>query len=570
MTRAWPRSPGTSAARGWPTRSSTIAVSRWGKADILVNDAASYPDGTLLEMPADAWERVFSVNVTGTFMMTQAFARHCVGRGARDAAVVSISTGSARSPRPAGAAYSASKAAVETMSKVFAMELGPHGIRVNVVSPGYIDVRGWSDAYPDRAPEETARGAGPLDPARPGRPPAGHRQRGALPGVPRRGPHHRHGAGGGRRLQRGPVLPARPRREGAAAVTAGSEVPAAEAAAGADVPIIETVQVAKHFSAGRDALGRTRPSLKAVDGVSLTIRRGETLALVGETGSGKTTFGRLLLGLYRPTSGDIRYRGVSILDRKSETARAVRRQVQGVFQDPYSSLNPTMTIGQSLTEVLKVHHVVGRKERADRVAELLRTVGLSTAQAARRPHAFSGGERQRVGIARALAVEPEVVIADEPLSALDVSIQAQVLNLMIRLQEERGLTYLFVTHDLDVARHISQRTAVLYLGRVVEQAPTEAIFAEPLHPYTQALVRAAPRLTTHRKAIKPALTGDIPNAIERPSGCHFHPRCPMAMPVCREREPALIQLPGGRSVTCHLHDPEVMAQDRARSGNPVR
>ena len=351
-------------------------------------------------------------------------------------------------------------------------------------------------------------------------------------------------------------------------MTAGSEVPAAEAAAGADVPIIETVQVAKHFSAGRDAMGRNRPSLKAVDGVSLTIRRGETLALVGETGSGKTTFGRLLLGLYRPTSGDIRYRGVSILDRKSETARAVRRQVQGVFQDPYSSLNPTMTIGQSLTEVLKVHHVVGRKERADRVAELLRTVGLSTAQAARRPHAFSGGERQRVGIARALAVEPEVVIADEPLSALDVSIQAQVLNLMIRLQEERGLTYLFVTHDLDVARHISQRTAVLYLGRVVEQAPTEAIFAEPLHPYTQALVRAAPRLTAHRKAIKPALTGDIPNAIERPSGCHFHPRCPMAMPVCREREPALIQLPGGRSVTCHLHDPEVMAQDRAGQETP--
>jgi peptide/nickel transport system ATP-binding protein len=351
-------------------------------------------------------------------------------------------------------------------------------------------------------------------------------------------------------------------------VTAASPVPAAEAGRDAEVPIIETLEVAKHFSAGRDAMGRTRPTLKAVDGVSLTIRRGQTLALVGETGSGKTTFGRLLLGLYKPTSGDIRYRGQSILDRKSETARAVRRQVQGVFQDPYSSLNPTMTIGQSLTEVLKVHHVVNRSGRADRVAELLQTVGLSTAQAARRPHAFSGGERQRVGIARALAVEPEVVIADEPLSALDVSIQAQVLNLMIRLQEERGLTYLFVTHDLDVARHISQRTAVLYLGRVVEQAPTEAIFAEPLHPYTQALVRAAPRLTTQRKTVKPALTGDIPNAIERPSGCHFHPRCPMAMPVCREREPALIQLPGGRSVTCHLHDPDVMTADHSGSETP--
>jgi oligopeptide/dipeptide ABC transporter ATP-binding protein len=191
------------------------------------------------------------------------------------------------------------------------------------------------------------------------------------------------------------------------------------------------------------------------------------------------------------------------------------------------------------------------------VDELLTTVGLSPAQAGRRPHAFSGGERQRIGIARALAVEPEVVIADEPLSALDVSIQAQVLNLMIRLQDERGLTYLFVTHDLDVARHISQRTAVLYLGRVVEVAPTAEIFAEPLHPYTAALVRAAPRVTTKRKTIKPALTGDLPNALDRPAGCHFHPRCPMAMDVCRVREPALLQLGGGRTVACHLHDPEL-------------
>jgi oligopeptide/dipeptide ABC transporter ATP-binding protein len=327
----------------------------------------------------------------------------------------------------------------------------------------------------------------------------------------------------------------------------------------ADGPIIETLDVAKHFSAGARVPGQGRgskPTLKAVDGVSLAIRRGQTLALVGETGSGKTTFGRLLLGLYRPTSGDIRYRGTSILDRKSQAARDVRRQVQGVFQDPYSSLNPAMTIGQSLAEVLKVHRVVDRRERTERVAELLSTVGLSAAQADRRPYAFSGGERQRIGIARALAVQPEVVIADEPLSALDVSIQAQVLNLMIRLQEERGLTYLFVTHDLDIARLISQRTAVLYLGRVIEQGPTEAVFAEPLHPYTQALVRAAPRLTTRRKTTKPALPGDIPNAIDRPSGCHFHPRCPMAMPVCREREPAVVRLDGGRSVSCHLYGPD--------------
>jgi oligopeptide transport system ATP-binding protein len=329
--------------------------------------------------------------------------------------------------------------------------------------------------------------------------------------------------------------------------------------ADSDAPIIQTVDVSRHFSVGHGRVGRHRPVLKAVDGVSLEIRGGETLALVGETGSGKTTFGRLLLGLYKPTSGDILYRGSSILDQRGAAAKVVRRSIQGVFQDPYSSLNPTMTVGQSLAEVLKVHKVAGRQDRPGLVAELLQTVGLSPAQAARRPQAFSGGERQRVGIARALAARPEIVIADEPLSALDVSIQAQVLNLLIALQAERGLTYLFVTHDLDVAKHISQRTAVLYLGRVVEYAPTAEIFAEPLHPYTEALVKAAPKLTTQRKTIKPALTGDIPNAIERPSGCHFHPRCPMAMPICSEREPRLLQLADNRTVACHLHDSELMA-----------
>jgi oligopeptide/dipeptide ABC transporter ATP-binding protein len=329
-------------------------------------------------------------------------------------------------------------------------------------------------------------------------------------------------------------------------------------AADSDTPIISTVNVSRYFSVGHGGVGRGRPVLKAIDGVSLDIRRGQTLALVGETGSGKTTFGRLLLGLYTPTSGDIRYEGESIVGARGDRAKAIRRNIQGVFQDPYSSLNPTMTVGQSLAEVLKVHKVGDRSQRQDLVAELLKTVGLSPAQAARRPQAFSGGERQRVGIARALAARPEVVIADEPLSALDVSIQAQVLNLLISLQEERGLTYLFVTHDLDVAKHISQRTAVLYLGRVVEYAPTAEIFTEPLHPYTQALVRAAPKLTTQRKTIKPALTGDIPNAIERPSGCHFHPRCPLAMPICSEREPRLLQLSDSRTVACHLHDSELM------------
>lgn len=262
------------------------------------------------------------------------------------------------------------------------------------------------------------------------------------------------------------------------------------AGSAAEVPIIETRDVSRHFSAGRAATGRSRATLKAVDGVSLAIRRGETLALVGETGSGKTTFGRLLLGLYRPTSGDILYQGQSILDRKGQAARAVRRQIQGVFQDPYSSLNPTMTVGQSLAEVLKVHRVVGRQDRAQKVAELLETVGLSPAQASRRPLAFSGGERQRVGIARALAVSPDIVIADEPLSALDVSIQAQVLNLMIKLQDERGLTYLFVTHDLDVARHINGRPLPGQGGRVRAHDQHFRPAAAPLYP--GACARGAP------------------------------------------------------------------------------
>jgi oligopeptide/dipeptide ABC transporter ATP-binding protein len=347
--------------------------------------------------------------------------------------------------------------------------------------------------------------------------------------------------------------------EAETAVTAGQN----GSAEADEVPIIETREVTRYFSVGRGSVGRGKTTLKAVDGVSLSISRGETLALVGETGSGKTTFGRLLLGLYKPTGGDILFRGSSMLDPRGDTARSARRHIQGVFQDPYSSLNPTMTVGQALGEVLKVHNIASRRERQETVSELMRTVGLSSAQAARRPQAFSGGERQRIGIARALAARPEVIIADEPLSALDVSIQAQVLNLLIDLQEQQQLTYLFVTHDLDVAKHISQRTAVMYLGRVVEYAPTTEIFAEPLHPYTQALVKAAPRVSTQRKTIKPALTGDIPNAIERPAGCHFHPRCPFAMPVCPEVEPQLLPTPGGRSVACHLHHPAVSSDTAA-------
>jgi oligopeptide/dipeptide ABC transporter ATP-binding protein len=291
--------------------------------------------------------------------------------------------------------------------------------------------------------------------------------------------------------------------------------------------------------------------LHAVDHVTLSVRRGETLALVGETGSGKTTLGRLVLRLYRPTSGDLLYRGSSLRALSRSDDAAFRKTVQMIFQDPYSSLNPTMTVGAVLSEVLRFHEICHDAEVTERVAELLRTVGLRPDMASRKPHEFSGGQRQRIGIARALAVGPEMIVADEPLSALDVSIQAQVLNLLVRLQDEQQLTYLFITPDLEVARHLSQRVAVMYLGRVVELGPTEELFARPLHPYTRALVAATPRLGEGRRRRPAAVRGDLPNAIDRPSGCHFHPRCPFAVDVCRSETPALVTVAEGRDVACH-------------------
>ena len=322
-------------------------------------------------------------------------------------------------------------------------------------------------------------------------------------------------------------------------------------------PLLEARHVSKSFVLAdgfvRRLRGRAAETLTAVDDVSLTVDKGETVALVGESGCGKSTFGRLLLRLYEPTGGEILHNGVNILKSDARATRELRTKIQVVFQDPYSSLNPTMTVGRAIEEVLSVHNVCAPEKRRARVGELLEMVGLAPDMAARRPHQFSGGQRQRVGIARALAVEPDFIVADEAVSALDVSVQAQVLNLMMRLQEELGLTYLFIAHNLGVVKHISQRVAVMYLGRIVEVGPTDELFDAPLHPYTQALLRAVPKPVPRRKELTPALAGDPPNPIDRPRGCHFHPRCPHAMPICREEYPTVRAVSPGRTVACHLY-----------------
>jgi len=322
-------------------------------------------------------------------------------------------------------------------------------------------------------------------------------------------------------------------------------------------PLLEARHVSKTFVLADGFVwrlrGRAPVTLTAVDDVSLTAYRGETVALVGESGCGKSTFGRLLLRLHEPTAGEILHNGVNILKHDARATRELRTKIQVVFQDPYSSLNPTMTVGRAITEVLSVHNVRPPEQRRERVGELLEMVGLAPDMAERRPHQFSGGQRQRVGIARALAVEPDFIVADEAVSALDVSVQAQVLNLMMRLQEELGLTYLFIAHNLGVVKHISQRVAVMYLGKIVEVAPTDELFDTPLHPYTQALLRAVPKPVPRRKEPVPALAGDPPNPINRPRGCHFHPRCPHAMPICRDEYPVLRTVSPGRTVACHLY-----------------
>jgi oligopeptide transport system ATP-binding protein len=326
----------------------------------------------------------------------------------------------------------------------------------------------------------------------------------------------------------------------------------------ASTPLLEARGVSKEFVLADGLLRRVRglpaETLKAVDDVSLTINRGETVGLVGESGCGKSTFGRLLLRLYEPTAGEIYHNGVNILGHDARATRELRTKIQMVFQDPYSSLNPTMTVSSMLEEVLSVHKVCPPEQRKDRVGSLLEMVGLTREMANRKPHQFSGGQRQRIGIARALAVGPDFIVADEAVSALDVSVQAQVLNLMMHLQEDLGLTYLFIAHNLGVVEHISQRVAVMYLGKIVELAPSAELFKEPLHPYTKALLRAVPKPVPRKKDATAALEGDPPSPVNRPSGCHFHPRCPFAMPVCKEVYPTLRTVAPGRAVACHLYN----------------
>jgi oligopeptide/dipeptide ABC transporter ATP-binding protein len=307
--------------------------------------------------------------------------------------------------------------------------------------------------------------------------------------------------------------------------------------------------VTKHFVVRRSLLGAPTAVVRAVDGVSLDVAPGETLALVGESGSGKSTVGRLALRLIEPTAGTVRFAGRDLASLSGAELRRARAGAQLIFQDPYSSLNPRMTVGEMLAEPLLLHTDLSPASRRARVADLLRIVGLRSECAQRYPHEFSGGQRQRIAIARALAVEPELIICDEPVSALDVSIRSQIINLLRDLQQRLGLAYVFISHDLAVVQHIATRVAVMYLGRIVETAPCDRIFAEPRHPYTQALLAAVPVLSTDRRPRR-ILPGDPPSPLDPPPGCHLHPRCAHARDICRRARPELEG--NGHAAACHL------------------
>ena len=316
--------------------------------------------------------------------------------------------------------------------------------------------------------------------------------------------------------------------------------------------LLSVEDLKKHFITGRPWLGRPRNPVKAVDGVSFTIDRGETLGLVGESGCGKTTVGRLILRLETPTAGTIRIdrRDISRMSRRE--LHPLRRRFQFVFQDPYSSLNPRMTAGSIIGEPFENYGIASGAEKRRRTAELMERVGLRPERMANFPHEFSGGQRQRLGIARALALEPDLIVADEPVSALDVSVQAQVLNLMIDLQDDLGLAYLLISHDLAVVEHISHRVAVMYLGKLVEIGNTRELFESPLHPYTRALLAAVPLQEPAARQNRAVLRGDVPSPSNPPPGCAFHPRCPMAVERCRRVSPALRLVGSTRKVACHL------------------
>jgi oligopeptide/dipeptide ABC transporter ATP-binding protein len=320
-------------------------------------------------------------------------------------------------------------------------------------------------------------------------------------------------------------------------------------------PVLDVRNLRKHYPIQRGLLGRVAGHVRAVDDVSFTIDRGETLSLVGESGCGKTTTSRCILRAITPTAGEIRFRTgsgaeIDVAKLRRKELRPLRRQMQMIFQDPFSSLNPRMTIAEIIGEPLLVNGIGDVRERNDRVAELLQLVHLPSAYLNRFPHAFSGGQRQRIGIARALALHPSLIVADEPVSALDVSVQAQIVNLMLELQDRLGIAYLFVAHDLSVVKHVSHRVAVMYVGKIVEVAPTEALFATPRHPYTEALLSAVPVPDPRRRAKRIVLEGDVADPSDPPSGCAFHPRCRYAVERCRQEVPALQEVAPGHWVRC--------------------
>lgn len=319
-------------------------------------------------------------------------------------------------------------------------------------------------------------------------------------------------------------------------------------------PLLKVESLKKYYPIKSGILGKVSETVRAVDGVSFTVNEGETLGIVGESGCGKSTTGRMIMRLIEPTEGSIHFEGKDILNLSKSEMRKTRKDIQMIFQDPFASLNPRQTVGSIIEEPMIVHGMGDRKQRRKRVEELLELVGLSAYQAKRYPHQFSGGQRQRIGIARALAVRPKLIIADEPVSALDVSVQSQVLNLLQDLQKKFNLTYIFIAHDLSVVRHISNRVGVMYLGKIVEISESENLYNHPDHPYTKALLSAVPIPDPDNKTERIILSGDVPSPAHPPSGCAFHDRCPAAMDICSREKPVMKKMEDGRRVSCHLYD----------------
>ncbi|TCN17960.1 ABC transporter ATP-binding protein [Sinorhizobium americanum] len=334
-------------------------------------------------------------------------------------------------------------------------------------------------------------------------------------------------------------------------------------------PLLKVENLTKHYPLSAGILKKSIPVVRAVEDVSFSVEAGETLCIVGESGCGKSTVARLLMRLVEPTSGRVLIDGTDLAGVRKQGLRAYRRRMQMVFQDPYSSLNPRLTAGQIITEPVENFERLTRKQRQALAADLLKKVGLAPEIMHRLPSELSGGQRQRLGIARALSLKPSLIILDEAVSALDVSVQAQVLNLLMDLQQQMGIAFVFISHDLGVVEHIGKRVAVMYLGRIVELAPSEALFAEPIHPYTEALIAAAPVPDPTRVRLEAPVDGEVPSAVNPPSGCAFHPRCPLAINRCRVEIPPLVPIADGRVVACHVRAPEAITAQPGASPNTL-